>query len=430
MKHIILPRYPLGNPRHKYRQKQFTLSAFCVVCNDMRKAIQKCFESGFNLIELSGAATHEQSEEAVTLCEEIDIDLVFQDFSVFGGFQKKHIERKVTKEAVRSLTSRLNSYKHVIGYYIWDEPHLDDQIAEARNQTDIFLDFVPNSLAISVAIPSYNSLYTWENGEFEGYLKRYTETIDPPILSLDYYPIGLSSYTDEKELDDSLFWCDLALLRKLSIKHSIPMWFYYQGINLYNYHRFTFPMVRMMMYAAAMYGAKGLQEFTAVHAIFTEDGNKGMFFEEQKQIHKEFTALGNTLMALKSLHVFHSFDLLSASKAFEPYRENPSNSYFISSINSKRTSVGEFSDDYRNVYFLILNREYDSSVELDISLKGQFRIFEISKENGEQILLNQATDKIKLQFEAGDGRLFRLQDAGTDAFTIHYQLSANQHTHF
>ena len=69
----------------------------------------------------------------------------------------------------------------------------------------------------------------------------------------------------------------------------------------------------MMMYAGALYGAKGLQSYTVTGTCFfpkdgesypTKEttllitGEKGEFFEEQKRIHNEFKTLGNTLMAL------------------------------------------------------------------------------------------------------------------------------------
>ena len=84
MEHRILPRYPIGNPRRIWRQDNFVLSTFSARGQNMRSVIENCADAGFNLLEM-GWASHEQAEEALRLCEEIGIDLLYQDFSVFGG---------------------------------------------------------------------------------------------------------------------------------------------------------------------------------------------------------------------------------------------------------------------------------------------------------------------------------------------------------
>ena len=113
-------------------------------------------------------------------------------------------------------------------------------------------------MPFTVAIPSYNDLYRWENGLFEEYLNRYADEIDPPVLSLDYYPIGLGGNNDSDQLDNSKMWMDLGLMREICRRKDMPLWFYYQAVNLHRYPHYEFPMTRMMMYAAAMYGAKAL----------------------------------------------------------------------------------------------------------------------------------------------------------------------------
>ena len=104
----------------------------------MRDAVENCKEVGLNMIEL-GWATHEQAEEAIPLCEEYGIDLLFQDYSVFGGMQEKYVERRIPRETARALADKLRPWKRVIGYYVWDEPYIDDQLEEARCQMDLMV---------------------------------------------------------------------------------------------------------------------------------------------------------------------------------------------------------------------------------------------------------------------------------------------------
>ncbi len=421
MTHRILSRNPLGNPHRPWRQDNFVLSTFQGQAGNMRDALENCKEVGFSMVEL-GWASHEQAEEALRLCEELELDLLFQDFSRFGGMQQYHLERTGSLTEIRDTVNHIRPYKRTVGYYIWDEPYVENQLVESRRLIDLFQHEDPTRLPFTVAIPSYNDKYTWENGEFAAYLERYCTIIDPPVLSLDYYPIGLRWYTDEKQLDDSFMWLDLGLMRKLGRKYHLPIWFYYHGTNYQKYHRFTFPMVRMNMFSAALYGAKGLQQFTTGGSVLNADGSKGIFFEEQKKIHREFRMLGNTLMALENQTVLHSDDLLPDCAHIKGLADTMADSLMLTGTLSARTSVGEFEDGYGNRYMLILNRDYETDKEITLTLKEASRLYEVSRVTGRQSVICDHTNRITVALAKGDAVLYRVQNASEDAFTVEYRL--------
>ena len=424
MEHRILKRYPLGNPRRLWFQDNFILSTFSARGENMRDTLENCAEAGFNMVEL-GWAGHEQAQEALRICEELNLPLLYQDFSVFGGMQERNIERHIAPSVARKLADELRPWKCVVGYYVWDEPYVEDQLVETRYQMDLFQKEDPARLPFTVAIPSYNTKYTWENGEFAAYLRRYVEIIDPPQLSLDFYPIGLRWYSDEKQLDDSLMWCDIGLMRKLGREYNMPVWFYYQGVNLYKYKTFEFPMVRMMMYAAAMYGFKGLQQYTAVGSVINGDGSRGPFFEEQKEIHGEFRRLGNTLMALENRYVFHSADLLTDYPYYDEFRDNIADSAVLCGELADRVSVGEFEDAYGNIYLLVLNRDFDSAKTVELKFKENVRLYNVSRTTGRQELMDGEGTSFSFDLAAGDAVLVRVQSAAEEAYTIEYRLEKN-----
>ena len=422
MEHRIFFRYSLGNPRRIWRQDNFVLSTFSAVGKNMRGILQTCADAGFNLIE-TGGATHEQAEEAVRVCEELQLDLILQDNSLWGGMQKRQMDRAaLTESDARRICDRIRPWRHVIGYYIWDEPFGEGQLERARRETDLFERADPARVPFNVAIPSYNNLFTWQNGKFADYLDRYCRIIDPVILSLDYYPIGLPCYTDDAQLDNSFLWLDLGLMRKLGRDYEMPVWFYYQGMNLHRYHRFTFPMVRMNMYAAVLYGAKGLQQFKALYSTVTQDGEPDIFFDEQKKIHREFKKLGNTLMALENVNVIHSDDLLPGCEHMAGLAETMADSRHLVGTLPKRVSVGEFEDAYGNQYLMVLNRDYETDAAITLDLKENSRIYEVSRITGKQNVIWDETKQINVTLEKGDAILYRIQPAADEAFTIEYRL--------
>ena len=419
MEKKILARYPLGNPRRLWLQDNFILSNFSAKGNDMRKVIRNCAEAGFNMLEL-GWASPEQAAEAVVYCEQLGVDLIYQELKRYGGMQG---HRFYEKNDLEGVINDHRKWKCIKGYYIWDEPLLDDQIEEARMLMDICEREAPDKLPFTVAIPSYNTEYTWGNGQFPAYLERFVTVIDPPQLSLDYYPVGMGEHNATVQFDRSRMWCDLGLMKKLGEKYNMPIWFYYQGQNLHNVDFFIFPMVRAMMYAGTLYGAKGLQHYTACGSIINQEGDREQFFEDQVEIHKEFKNLGDTLMAIECKRVIHDETVKPNCEMFDELHSKEADSAYLAGALPVRVSVSEFEDAYGNGYMMVLNRDYMEGKEIKLPLNGSYRIYEVSKTDGLQYVTADGVNTLPLTLAAGDAALLRLQKSEEEAFTVEYRLS-------
>ena len=416
----ILWRYPLGNPTRVWKQDNFILSNFSARGDDMRKVLRNCADAGFNMLEL-GWATHEQANDALSICEELGVDLLFQDFSRFGGMQCHRKNGNV--DDLEGVVRDLKKWKCVVGFYIWDEPWKDDQLEASRFLVDLAEREAPEKLPFTVAIPSYNPDDTWDNNLFPVYLEKYINIINPPILSLDYYPFGIPGDQDEvAQCDHSRMWCDLGLMKKLGEKYNMPIWFYYQGQNLHNVDFFIFPMIRSMMYAGALYGSKALQHFTAVGSIINKAGDKEKFFEDQKVIHEEFKNLGGTLMALTCKRVIHDATVQPKCDTFDEMHQKEKDSAYLAGDLPARISISEFEDDYGNGYMMVLNRDYMVEKKVSLPLNGNYRIYSVSKTDGLQYVEADSANTLDLTLAAGDAALIRLQKAEEDAFTIEYRL--------
>lgn len=460
MKNIIYNRYPIGNKRFIWKQKDYTLSTFSGFpqygtqegdINEVADRYAKHHkEAGFNLMEL-GWVEHEGSWAAVEACEKNQINLIFQDMSLMGGMSFHYVDRHCTREEIKAVVDKLKDKKYTIGYYVWDEPQSDEQMNEARRQMDILQELDPGALLFTVAVPDYNpdpdrkinlgtnTLClgdTWENGKYVPYIERFAEKLDPPVMSFDYYPVGDyfkvwpgHKYSPEKQLDDSFMLLTMAVSRDVAKKHNIPFWFYYQGYKLYKCTKeedFIFPMVRCFMYAAVLYGAKGLQNYATGekgNRFLNPDGSKGDFYEDQKKINFEIINLGNTLMALDSELIIHSQDLLPGCEYTKPYFNSVEESEIFKGELPKRTSIGELKDSYGNRYAVILNRDFEKVSEIKLSLKDNFRIYEVSKEDGKQRVIHESVNELSLKLNPGDAVLLRIQKSSDEAFTCEYELA-------
>lgn len=460
MEHKVYNRYPIGNKRFNWKQKDYVLSTFAgfpqnssqegdvnVVADRYAKYHK---EAGFNLLEL-GWVDHEGAWAAVDACEKNGINLLFQDMSLIGGMSFHYADRHCTREEIKAVVDKIKDKKYTIGYYVWDEPQSESQMAEARRQMDILQELDPDALLFTVAVPDYNKHPdrkgdldditdglgdTWENGRYVPYLEMFAEKMDPPVMSFDYYPVGNyfnvwpgHTYNYENQLDDSFMLLSMAANRDVAKKHNIPFWFYYQGYKLYqwtNAEDFIFPMVRCFMYSAILYGAKGLQNYSTGakgSRFLNSDGTKGDYFEDYKQIHSEIINLGNTLMALDSKLIIHSDDLLPGCEFTKPYFNKVEESKIFKGVLPKRTSIGELEDEYGNRYAVILNRDYEKTSDITLDMKDNFRVYEVSKEDGKQRVIFDNTDKLSLHLNPGDAVLVRIQNANEEAFTCEYKLA-------
>lgn len=428
----IIYRKPLGNPDRKYRQDTFIISSckawgagFAENADDMRTCIQLCKEVGCNLTEYIWA-TPEMTEECIVACEEFGIDGIFQNWNAFGGFQAAKGEMKINMEELKKFMEFGHRFKHFKGYTVWDEPLSEEAVKAAREQVDIIEAMDPERIPYTVAIPSYNATDTWENGKFEAYMERYAETINPAIMSLDYYPFKATRPDAFNQIDGSNLWLDIELTRQWSLKKKTPMWFCIQAQDSpfgELYWRLSPEKMTMQMYNALLHGAKGVQIYSTVEGAMYSDGRKGPLYYQMKAMNRRVHQWGKTLMALTSEHVFHSPEVLKGNKNFDKFRENVVDSQILAMDELPfRCSIGELADEEGNRYMIILNRDYDNPRKFKLHFKKSFRVYNISEFDGMQSVRNKSAKSLTLELAPGDAVFFRFQDAKEKAFLIDYVL--------
>ena len=71
---------------------------------------------------------------------------------------------------------------------------------------------------------------------------------------------------------------------------------------------------------------------------------------------------------------------------------------------------------------MIVNRDYEKPLEFDLALKSDLRIYEVSREDGEQRVILENSDKLHVSLDLGDAILIRMQPMSEEAFTCEYKL--------
>lgn len=421
----LIKRKPLGNKNRKYLQDNFIISTFRADTNDLRRGIPAAKELNFNMVEF-GWVPPERSLECIVACEQAEIDGIFQNWEAFGGFQETKGMGGVNQEKLKEYIAYTQKFRHVKGYYVWDEPLADEKIAAAAEQVKLIEELDPKRLPFTVAIPSYNPTHTWENGLFPKYLRQYADVIEPAVMSLDYYPFSPRRADAPDQLDSSKLFLDIALLRQIALEKDMPMWFYFQTQDdpAHGTYKCLSPeKMRMQQYNAILYGAKGLQNYNIFQGALNDDGTPGPLYWFTKDINHRCMMWGNTLMALSSKHVFHSPEVLKNNPNFDQFRESPKDSAVLSCEELPfRCSVGEFEDSEGNVYIFVQNRDYCASHVFNLPFKTAMRLYEVSPLDGFQYVYADNTESFTRKIEPGDAYLFRVQKATEDAYLIDYVL--------
>lgn len=432
MKTKSIYRKPLGNPDRIYRQENFMISSCMSLAqgfeedvSDIRECIRNIKEVGCNLTEYIWA-NPEMTEKCILACEEFGIDGLFQNWNAFGGFQAKKGELKIHREELDTFMEFNKKYKHFYGYYVWDEPLSEAAVDAAAEQLKEIERLDPKRLPFTVAIPSYNATHTWENGKFEEHLIRYAKVVNPAVMSLDYYPFSAMRPEPFNQLDDKHLFLDIALLRKLALEMDTPMWFYIQAQDSpmgEKYYRFTPERMAMQAYNVLIHGGKAVQYYCAVEGAIYRDGRRGPLFFQMKELNKRLYQWGKTLMALTSEHVYHSPEVLMGYAPFDKYREVLSDSEILADKELPfRCSVGEFADSEGNRYLMVLNRDYQDDRTFKLNFKKEFRVYEVSGQDGTQSVKKRRTKSLALQLAPGDAVFLRFQDANEEAYLIDYVL--------
>ena len=426
MEKKIIKRYPLGNPARPWRQDKFIFSAFNGVTDEnQRIGFLNAKEAGFNMLEF-GWAKSEEMDRAIPLAEEVGMDIMVQDWRYFGGFQATR-EKVIDMPELEKYVEYTKKYRHIVGYYVWDEPYYQADIEKARAQVDIMQKLDPERLPFVVAIPSYNKEYRYENDLFDEYMERYCNTIEPNVLSLDFYCIR--RIEDVDQIDQKNIYKDLYVMRRLCREKKMPMWFYFQssgalsvvdGSMLHVNARH----IHLQVFLSLLYGTKGLQYYNITNGIVRrKDGGKGEYFEQVKALNRQVLMWAPVLMSVESDAVYHSPEVLKEDEKFRTkYCDNIADSTVFDGELPLRISAAELSDCEGNKYVMILNRDYIRSRPAELKLKENYRLYDVCKATGKQCVIADSADFINITLEPTEAVLYRVQKADEAAYDIEYVL--------
>ncbi len=304
----------------------------------------------------------------------------------------------------------LQGYRNVpglLGFCLRDEPNAREfrslgQLVATIKQV------LPGTVPYINLFPTYASPRQLGVPTYEAYLDSFVNTVRPPVLSFDHYPITNNGLRPD-------FFRNLELIRQRSLESGVPFWAFLLSTQHASYPRPKEPYLRFALYSALAYGAKGIQYFTYwpprgsgwqfASAVVDAGGRPTWLYTPVSRINAELARLGPVLLSLQSLEVYHSDPVPKGC------RKLPQN-WFVDPGDQMQLLFGYFRTSNDRRYLLVVNRDYTSGRIVTLRFTQPVEsVREVSRSKlpGDVWDFREGRDRtIQVLMAAGDGMLFAL----------------------
>lgn len=222
--------------------------------------------------------------------------------------------------------------------------------------------------------PSYASDGQLGSKGYEAHIDEFVRSCQPKYVSYDNY-----SLFDDGTLREDRFYSNLETVRKKSLQHGIPFW----NVILSNAHfRYAAPSpatLGVQVYSTLAYGGRGVGYFTHYAptlgnyrlAPVDQFGHRTKTWELMRSINLQIHALAPVYCTLKSVNVFHVGNVPQSGQGI-------ASAVHLKSIGEGNLLVGEFVDSDGKPYLLIVNKDIQKSVRLQVAFKEKGKILLVS----------------------------------------------------
>lgn len=392
-----------------FRQDSFVISTFHGIpggeAAHNRQVLENTKKANFTHFETT-FTTPAGSVQALQIAEGLGLKVIVQDYSKFGGFQNYDAQiAKTTAASVAEAVALYSNYKSFAGYYVWDEPFLE-QLPQVRRDLDLLRRYDPGKLFLVVTLQSYSPTYTWENGKYTRYIDELLSVVDPPLLCTNYY-VYEQDIKQGISLADSKLWKDWGYIRKKANERGVPFWLYTQlmgDILDGQVGDISIEQVAVQNYIALALGAKGISYYNTIGGIFDEQGTPNHLFNDVAALNTETLSIGNKLLNASSQKTYHTGDILH-----DDYLDKLADSDLLESV-SAGLLVGEFeNNDSGESLVLLVNTDYENVVSGTVMLKGSFQVGKLNRQTGQITFQDGDLNAIAIDIPPGRGELFVLR---------------------
>jgi hypothetical protein len=305
------------------------------------------------------------------------------------------------------LSAAVADYGHhpALGtYFVDDEPVAADFPAVAA--------VVAHLRAVDFEHPAYVNLLPdfvkpedLGTNSYREYVERFTDAVQPELLSYDYYPFGYDAEGAEK--DRSTFFANLTLIREQALQHDLPFMLIVLAMPHARYRDPTAAELRWQVFHAVAFGARGISYFAYwtpvdVDGAAKMDLRNGLIEHGQPTLHYFHAAeLNREIRAIASeLATFHSVAVAdSAGEVAPPFPLGP-----IEAIEGGPVTAGLFTNGSGQLAVLLVNRDYRHEITTNLHLRAGTRLPQVFDSFSARWSVAELPG---ITLAAGDARLIR-----------------------
>jgi hypothetical protein len=352
---------------------------------------------------MSPLGGREANLKALGLARAADLRLMVQDDRV----SKLVEDASLPLDTLACVVADYKSHPAFYGYFITDEPNaarfgrLGAIVARLRE-----LD--PAHPAYINLFPTYANEQQLGTPTYEEHVGRFLETVRPPFLSFDHYPVMTSGLRPD-------YYRNLEIVRRMAAERGLDLWAFTLVTPHAVYPPPTLGHIRLQLWSDIAYGAKGLQYFTFATpggtdynwgtGLIDKNGRAGPAFPLAQQVNAEIRRIEGLILKWRSLAVYHSDPVPEGARPLAG--EGP-----VIGASGAPLVIGIFADGAVR-YVMLVNRDYEHSRTAVVRFTADVReAREVAKSGRPALRLvwprDQAERTCVLDFEPGDARIFRL----------------------
>jgi hypothetical protein len=274
---------------------------------------------------------------------------------VWVGDHRLHPDAIMSADWPASLDGAVDEYRDhpsLAGYFVADEPTAPEFAAVAA-VTAALRAADPEHLAYVNLLPDYIPAPDLGAASYDDYVEDFIRTVQPRILSYDYYPFG-------RDKDRSTFFANLTAIRAAALRHDVPFMLIVLATPHGPYRDPTEAELAWQVHHALAYGARGISYFTYWtpedddewhfrHGLI-EDGRPTAHYLQASDINRRVRAIGEALRRFRSIAVADALGEIGVPLPIGP----------IDAIEGGPITVGLFGDGHGTLMALLVNRDYRS----------------------------------------------------------------------
>ena len=341
------------------------------------------------------------TKKILDLCKQVGIKALIFDKRL--DVMEPH---PVDEKALDGVIADYASHPALFGYMVRDEPG-KEIFPTLGAVSQYLLKKDPRHLPYINLLPNYANHPDWLGAAYEPIVAKYIDIVKPALVSWDSYRQMFEGG------DESFYWKNLEIIRKLSLKAKVPMIQIIVSLKHMGYRECSEADLRWQVYTSLAYGSRGILYFTYwdvpslawanAPALMTMDGKRDAKWFYVQKINHRIAKLGETLTQVTSTGVYHTDPVPPGGHKLA--RMGP-----VKKAEGGPLTIGCFVDRNAQEYILVVNRSFSAQCVARLSLNGKIlSASEISRETGKPLApVSMSGKTLDIPLEPGDGRLYLL----------------------